>query len=323
MSRSRAVGLLVGFGADRLWGDPRRGHPVAVFGTWAGRAERRWYADSRARGVLHSATFVGGSALLGLGVERLSRRHPLLHAAATALATWTVLGGRSLEREALAVHAFLATDDLPAARHRLTYLVGRDPSDLTADEVARAVVESVAENTSDAVTAPLVWGAIAGLPGLLAHRAANTLDAMVGHHNDRYERFGWASARLDDLLNLPGSRYAGLCVLLAEPLRAGTAWLAWRRDAAAHPSPNAGVVESAFAGALGVTLGGVNRYGDRVELRPTMGEGRPVRPGDVPRSTVLARRTGWIAAAGAVSFAALSVRSAGPCLHHRSGRSGS
>ncbi|GAB2858129.1 cobalamin biosynthesis protein [Nocardioides pacificus] len=302
MSRARAAGLAAGFVADRLWGDPRRGHPVAVFGGLASRAERRWYADSRSRGVVHSATLVGGCALLGVVVERASRRHPLLHSGATALATWTVLGGRSLEREALAVHALLVFD-LPAARHRLTYLVGRDPSGLTEDEIARAVVESVAENTSDAVTASLVWGAVAGVPGLFAHRAANTLDAMVGHHNDRYERFGWASARLDDLLNLPGSRYAALCVLLAEPSRAGDVWRSWRRDAGLHPSPNAGVVESAFAGALGIRLGGVNRYGDRAEHRPTMGEGRVVRTSDVPRSVELACRTGWIAAAGAVLFA--------------------
>lgn len=298
MSRSRAAGLLVGFAADRLCGDPRRGHPVALFGSVAGRLEQRLYGDSRARGAVHGAVLVGGCALLGAGVERGTRRHPLLHFGAIALATWTVLGGRSLEREALAVHALLAADDLPGARHRLTYLVGRDPTGLSAHEISRAVVESVAENTSDAVTAPLVWGALAGVPGLLAHRAANTLDAMIGHRNPRYERFGWACARLDDLLNLPGSRYGGLCVLAAAPSRASAAWGAWRRDAAGHPSPNAGVVEAVFAGSLGITLGGVNRYGERVEVRPTMGEGRAVMPGDIARSTALARRVGWLAVGG-------------------------
>lgn len=299
MSRSRAVGLLAGFVADRLLGDPRRGHPVALFGTVAAGLERRLYGDSRARGVVHAGVLVGGCALLGVAVEWSLRDRPLLHAGATALATWTVLGGRSLEREALAVHGLLAVDDLPAARHRLTYLVGRDPSGLSAPEVARAVVESVAENTSDAVTSPLVWGAVTGVPGLFAHRAANTLDAMVGHRCARYERYGKASARLDDLLNLPGSRYAGLAVLVAAPSRAGDAWRAWRRDAGAHPSPNAGVVESSFAGALGLVLGGVNRYGDRVEERPTMGDGRLPERQDVVRSTALARRVGWIAALGA------------------------
>jgi adenosylcobinamide-phosphate synthase len=300
VSRSRAVGLLLGFVADRLFGDPRRGHPVAVFGSVAARLESRLYADSRARGVLHNALLVGGCALLGVGAERAARGRPVLHAGATALATWTVLGGKSLEREAMAVHALLVAGDLPGARHRLTYLVGRDTTSLSEDEIARAVVESVAENTSDAVTTPLFWGAMAGIPGLLAHRAANTLDAMVGHHNARYERFGWASARLDDLLGLPGSRYAALAVMVANPSRAGEAWRTWRRDAPAHPSPNAGVIEAAFAGSLGITLGGTNRYGDRVEHRPTMGCSRSVRIDDITRASTVARRVGWVAMSGAV-----------------------
>lgn len=304
MSRARAAGLLIGFAADRRWGDPRRGHPVAAFGTVAATLERRWYADSVPRGAFHSAVLVGGVVAVGVAVEHAVRGRPLLTTAVTAAATWTVLGGRSLEREALAVHAYLADGDLPGARQRLTHLVGRDPSELSGEEVARAVVESVAENTSDAVTAPLVWGLVAGVPGLFAHRAANTLDAMVGHRNARYERFGKAPARLDDLLNLPGSRYAGVLVMLARPQRAGDAWRAWRRDASGHPSPNAGVVESTFAGALGIVLGGVNRYGARVESRPRMGDGRAVAVRDIPASTRLARRVGWLAAAGAAAAAA-------------------
>jgi adenosylcobinamide-phosphate synthase len=233
----------------------------------------------------------------------------VLHAAVTAAATWTVLGGRSLEREALAVHRFLDEDDLDGARHRLTYLVGRDTSSLSPQQITRAVVESVAENTSDAVTAPLVWGAVAGVPGLLAHRASNTLDAMVGYRNARHQNFGWASARLDDLLNLPGSRLAGLAVLGAAPSHAREAWRVWRRDAAGHPSPNGGVVESAFAGALEIVLGGTNRYGERVEHRPTMGDGPPPTPGDIPRATDLATRVGAAAAVATSALAAVTGRS--------------
>jgi adenosylcobinamide-phosphate synthase len=293
---ARAMGLLLGFAADRLLGDPRRFHPVAGFGAAASGLERRLYADSRATGAAHVAALVGAAIVLGVAAERTAR-HPVARAGATAMATWTVLGGRSLEREALAVAGHLTVGDLPAARQRLTYLVGRDTSALEASEVARAVVESVAENTSDAVVAPLVWGAAAGVPGLVAYRAANTLDAMVGHHNDRYERFGWAAARLDDLMNLPVSRLAAAATLLASPRTAGAAALAWRRDAAAHPSPNAGVVEAAFAGALGIRLGGTNRYhGDRVEHRPVMGDGRPARPEDIGRATQLARTVGGISA---------------------------
>jgi adenosylcobinamide-phosphate synthase len=170
------------------------------------------------------------------------------------------------------------------------------------------VIESLAENTSDAVVAPLVWGSALGVPGLLGYRAANTLDAMVGHHSDRYERFGWASARLDDLVNLPGSRLAGL-LTVASSGRPREAWKAWRRDAARHPSPNAGVVEASFAGALGIRLGGTNTYGPvgdrRVEHRVVMGDGRPVEPADIDRAIDLARRVGRGAVVTTAGVAAL------------------
>jgi adenosylcobinamide-phosphate synthase len=289
---ARAAGLLLGYAADRLLGDPQRFHPVAGFGTVAVRLERVTYADDRARGALHTATLVGAAVACGALAERATARHPVARAATTALATWAVLGGRSLEREAHAVHHRLGAGDLPAARRRLTHLVGRDTAALDESQVARAVIESVAENTSDAVVAPLVWGAIAGIPGLLGYRAANTLDAMVGHHNVRYERFGWASARLDDLMNLPGSRLTGALAAAVggDPREAVRAW---RHDAAAHPSPNAGVVESTFAGSLGIRLGGTNTYdGDRVEHRAVLGEGRAPVPDDIRRTTDLATKVG-------------------------------
>jgi adenosylcobinamide-phosphate synthase len=294
---ARALGLLVGYAADRLLGDPPRYHPVAGFGTVANGLERRLYGDTRERGAVHAAVLVGGAVAVGLAAERAARRSPAARILVTAAATWLVLGGKSLEREASAVHAHLAAGDLPGARDQLTHLVGRDTSRLGPGEIARAVVESVAENTSDAVVAPLLWGAVAGLPGLLGYRAANTLDAMVGHHSTRYERYGWASARLDDLLNLPAARLAGLLTLAAAPSRAPAAWQAWRRDAAAHPSPNAGVIEAAFAGALGVRLGGTNvYYGHRVEHRAVMNGGHPPEPRDIPRAARLARRVGRAAA---------------------------
>ncbi|MET3963479.1 adenosylcobinamide-phosphate synthase [Marmoricola sp. OAE513] len=297
----RAAGILLGYAADRMFGDPQRWHPVAGFGSAALALERRLYADSRARGAAYTGVLVGGAVLVGVAAERGSRPS-WAHTLVTAAATWAVLGGRSLEREASAVHGLLEAGDLPGARVRLTHLVGRDTEHLDPSEVSRAVIESIAENTSDAVVAPLVWGAVAGVPGLLGYRAANTLDAMVGHHNARYENFGWASARLDDLLNLPGSRTSGLLALAADPGRAGVAWGAWRRDAAAHPSPNAGVVEAAFAGSLGIRLGGTNQYyGSRVEERAVMGGGRSPEPGDVVRANWLARRVG----AGAALVAAV------------------
>ncbi|WP_309649065.1 cobalamin biosynthesis protein [Nocardioides sp.] len=286
---SRAAGLLLGLAADRALGDPVRWHPVAGFGRLAGALEQVTYDDARGAGVRHTALLVGGTVALGVAAERATRDRPLLHTLVTAAATWTVLGGTSLGREATAVHDLLASGDLPGARQRLTHLVGRDTSALDPAGVARAVVESVAENTSDAVVAPLVLGAVAGLPGLLGYRAANTLDAMVGHRTPRLERFGWASARLDDALNLPGARLAGaLTVLLGEDRRGGVR--AWRRDAAAHPSPNAGVVEAAFAGSLGLRLGGLTTYASGAEQRPALGDGRDPGPGDIVRATRLATR---------------------------------
>ncbi len=272
------LGLTAGFVADRIWGDPSRWHPVSGFGRTAAALERLTYADRRLDGVVHVCILVGGAAVLG-------SRTPV------ALATWAVLGGRSLDREAEAVQRLLEAGDLPAARQRLTHLVGRDTRDLDVAGIARAVIESVAENTSDAVVAPLVWGALLGTPGLLAYRAANTLDAMIGHRSPRYERFGWAAARLDDLLNLPGSRLtAALAVLLGDNHRAS--WTTWRRDAGGHPSPNAGPVEAAFAGALGVRLGGVNVYAGRVEDRHVLGDGRAPDAHDITRARRLAGRVG-------------------------------
>jgi len=306
---ARASGLLLGYAADWLLGDPRRCHPVAGFGAAAQALEAHLYADTRAWGVAHAVILVGGTAAAGAAAERATRTSPLARAAVTAAATWVVLGGRSLEREAAAVGARLADGDLTGARSRLTHLVGRDTSALGPQEIARAVVESVAENTSDAVVAPLLWGAVAGVPGLLGYRAANTLDAMVGHRNARYERYGWASARLDDLLNLPGARLAGLLTLAAAPSRATYAWQVWRRDAARHPSPNAGVIEAAFAGSLGVRLGGTNvYYGNRTEHRAIMDGGRPPEPRDIRRAADLARRVGLGAAAVAALAALAGVR---------------
>lgn len=291
-ARSRAAGLVLGYLADQALGDPRRFHPVAGFGRAAAALERRLYADSRAAGAAYWWVLVGTTTATGFLAERAVRRHRVAHTMLSAGVTWAVLGGRSLDREAAAVEDLLAAD-LPAARVRLTHLVGRDTRTLDETGVARAVVESVAENTSDAVVATLVLGGLLGVPGLVGHRAANTLDAMVGHKSDRYRQFGWASARIDDLLNLPGSRLsAALAVVLGDDPAAALA--AWRRDASRHPSPNAGPVEAAFAGSLGVRLGGTNVYGElgrqQVEDRALLGRGRPVRVGDITRARRLARR---------------------------------
>ncbi|MDT7579568.1 MAG: adenosylcobinamide-phosphate synthase [Pseudonocardiales bacterium] len=313
-SRARAAGLLLGAAADALLGDPRRWHPVAGFGTVAAALERRTYADRRAAGAGHVAVLVGGAVALGAMAER-AVPHPVGRTLLTAAATWVVLGGASLAREGAALARELDRGDLAAARARLPGLCGRDPAVLDAGGLARAATESVAENTSDAVVAPLLWGAVAGVPGLLGYRAVNTLDAMVGYRSPRYLRFGWAAARLDDAANLAPARVAALLVAACAPAVGGSpraAVRAWRRDAAAHPSPNAGPVEAAAAGALGVTLGGRTAYRHRVEERPRLGAGPPPGPADLRRAARLSRLVGAAAAVlAAVLAEASTVR--GPC----------
>ncbi|MBW1603650.1 cobalamin biosynthesis protein [Streptomyces sp. JJ66] len=297
-------GAVLGYLGDALAGDPRRGHPVAAFGRAAGAVEGRVWRDDKAAGVLYTALCAGpvaaGAAVLGrAGLGRFRSR--AYDAALTGAVTWSVLGGTSLGREARAIGAALAAGDVDGARARLPHLCGRDPQALDADGIARAVVESVAENTSDAVVGALVWGALAGVPGMAAFRAVNTLDAMVGHRSPRYRNFGWAAARLDDVAGWPGSRLtAALAVALGDDTRAAVT--AWRADAHRHPSPNAGPVEAAFAGALGVRLGGTLSYGGRVEHRPTLnGAGRAVAVADIERAVRLSRRVGVAALAVAVT----------------------
>lgn len=291
MDVAGAAGIALGVAADLAFADPRRGHPVAGFGRAAAALERLTHRDSRTAGALHWAACV-----LPLATVR-TPRHPLARTALVAAATWAVLGGTSLGRAGARMDELL--DDLPAARAHLPTLAGRDPSSLGEAELVRATVESVAENTSDAAVAPLVWGAVAGVPGLVAYRAVNTLDAMVGHRSERYARFGWASARADDVANWVPARLTAALTVAVAPLVGGSAsgaLAAWRRDGAAHPSPNSGRCEAAAAGALGVVLGGRNVYGTRVEDRPTMGDGEPPVRADVARAVRLSRAV-WLAAA--------------------------
>ena len=290
-----AYGAAAGLLGDLLLGDPRRGHPVAAFGRAAAAVERVLWRDDRGRGAVHTAVCVGGTVALGGLAARLVRSSPAASTVLTGVATWAVVGGTSLAREARAVAGALEAGDVEAARTRLPHLCGRDPQSLDADGIARAVVESVAENTSDAVVGALVWGAVAGVPGLLGFRAVNTLDAMVGHKSPRHRRYGWASARLDDVAGWPGARLTAVLAALTGPDPRG-AVRAWRADAAKHPSPNAGPVEASFAGALGVRLGGTLSYGGRVEHRPVLnGGGRAVAVADIDRAVRLSRRIGWLA----------------------------
>jgi adenosylcobinamide-phosphate synthase len=303
---ARALGLVLGYTADLAFADPRRGHPVAGFGRVASALERACWADDRTRGAAYAGVLVGGMAAAGWAAQRATLGRPVAEAATVAMATWAVLGGRSLAREGSVMAQLLAVNDLPGARLRLGHLCAREAAGLSSQELARASVESLAENTSDAVVAPLLWGAVAGVPGLLGYRAVNTLDAMVGYRTERHLRFGWASARLDDLVNLAPARVAAALTVSAAPLvggRCSEAWRIWRRDASRHPSPNAGPVEAASAGALGVTIGGSNTYDGVSEDRGTLGDGRAVVVADLPRSVRLSQVVGFGAMLVAVALA--------------------
>jgi adenosylcobinamide-phosphate synthase len=236
---ANAAGLVAGYGLDALFGDPRWFHPVAGFGSFASWLERRTYAPRRTAGARYAAIAIGVPVLAASAVTLATRRRPVARAVLMAAATWTVLGGTSLRREADRLASALDRSDLDAARERLPSLCGRDPSTLEASELARATVESVAENTSDAEVAPLVWGALTGLPGLIGYRAVNTLDAMIGHRNDRYAQFGTVAARTDDLANLIPSRLTAALTSALAPVAGGSSARAvatWLRDGNQHPS---------------------------------------------------------------------------------------
>ena len=224
------------------WATRSAGHPVAGFGRAAAALERVTYRDSRVAGAVHVGLLVGAVGLLGAVVQRAS------HAGAGSgrprrppTATWVALGGTSLARTGLQMADLLDRGDVEAARRLLPSLCGRDPAQLDAEGLTRAALESVAENTSDAQVAPLLWAAAGGVPGVLVYRAVNTLDAMIGHRSPRYARFGWAAARLDDAGQLRRrARVAAVLVVVCAPIVGGSpsgALRAWRRDAAPSSQP--------------------------------------------------------------------------------------
>lgn len=293
--QTAGVGLIGGWAADLVLGDPRRFHPVAGFGRIAIALERRMYAPRRGRGALYCCLLVASAAALAKLLASAADRAGLGRCATVAALAWATIGGRSLVNEASKITDLLQRGELEAARARLPALVGRDVDGMNEAEACRAVVESVAENTADAVLGTLLWGALAGPAGMAAFRAANTLDAMVGHRNSRYQDFGWAAARLDDVMAWPAARIGAVLAAACAPLVGGSASIAWRTlcdDGARHPSPNAGRMEAAFAGALGVRLGGQLAYGGRHEMRPVLGGGREPGVHDVARATRLSLAIG-------------------------------
>lgn len=265
---------------DLLLGDPRwLPHPVVGIGRLISALERslrRLIRNERLAGVLLLSSVVGTTALLAfLLLKGASAIHAYLGVALAAVLAWTCLAARSLQRESGLVADRLVAGDLEGARHYLARIVGRDTADLDEAEIWRALVETVAENTSDGIIAPLFYLMIGGPVLGLAYKAVNTLDSMVGYKNDRYREFGWASARFDDLANWLPARLTGLLMVVVAPivgLSAGRAFTMMLRDGGNHSSPNSGIPEAAAAGALGVRLGGTNRYFGQPVEKPTIGD---------------------------------------------------
>ncbi|KAA0918443.1 cobalamin biosynthesis protein [Dietzia sp. ANT_WB102] len=318
LTSARATGIAAGFLLDRLVGDPARRHPVAGFGRMALIAESTLLRpgqtahSQRAAGLLFTGVLVGGVAATVTVAGRLAARNRAAAVVWNAAVVWSCLGGSSLLTVARQQGDLLARGDHAGSRELLPWLCGRDPAALDPGGLARAVVESVAENTSDAAVGTLFWAAVAGPPGAAVHRAANTLDAMVGHRSERYRHFGTASARLDDVLGFLPARVAGVLGVVAAPTVGGSpaqALRVWVRDAPAHPSPNAGVVEAVCAGALGVRLGGPTPYPYGVQDRAVLGDGRPVQADDIRRAVLLHDRvqvsTAAVAVAGLVGSRAV------------------
>jgi adenosylcobinamide-phosphate synthase len=281
---------------DRLLGEPRRFHPLVGFGQLASGIERALYGGADA--APRARRWHGGVALalavlpLVIAAWWVAAQSPWVGAAAETALLYLALGRRSLEEHARRVVDALEAGALEEARRRVADMVSRDTGAMTSEEVARGAVESVLENGNDAVFGALFWYALAGAPGVVLYRLANTLDALWGYCTPRYLHFGWAAARLDDGLNYLPARLTALTY--AALGRFEGAIRCWRAQGAAWESPNAGPVMAAGAGALGVKLGGPARYHGALKMRPALGEGKAPSAADIARATALVRRGTWL-----------------------------
>ncbi|WP_167174157.1 cobalamin biosynthesis protein [Saccharomonospora amisosensis] len=304
---ARAVGLMLGLVADGVIGDPHKGRAVTGFTTIARAAQRRVYADSALAGAVYTGALTSAAVLAGSAAERAGSGRPVVRALTTATATWAVLGGARIAAHGTELSRDLQRGDLDAARRTVSALDSRSADELDATALSRAAVEIVALRSANDVVTPLLWGAVAGIPGLLGSRAVGVLRATTGEHG-RCRGFGWVAARLDELVNLLPTRAAAALTVASAPVvggSTGAALRAWRRDTVLHPSPNAGRVEAAFAGALEIRLGGRTVYHHGVRELPVLGDGRNPDAGHVTRAVELSRVVGWLAGAASVALAAL------------------
>ena len=311
-------GLLLALALDACFGDPRRlwdrvPHPVVLMGRAVARLEARWLdsaspdAVQASRGRTLSLLVIGASVLVAVAVQELCIRLPL-GGLLLGLATSTLLAARGLHDHVAAVAAGLE-QSLEEGRRAVAHIVGRDSTRLDAHAVARAAIESAAENFADGVVAPLFWGVLLGLPGMAAYKAVNTLDSMIGHRSPRYVHFGRFAARLDDVANWLPARLSALLILAAAAFLPGASpaagWRALRRDASRHRSPNAGWPEAAIAGALGLSLAGPRRYGNELVDDAWMGDGRAAATVTDVRRTLRLLVSAWIVAAALLIALAL------------------
>lgn len=274
----------------------RIGHPVtwigAVVASLETRLNRAAYSAMARRllGAVCALGVIGMIALVAWVVQCLLP-DGLAGVLLAGAFTWPLVASRSLYAHVEAVATPLEAGDIDGARHAVSMIVGRDPSRLDAPGVARAAIESLAENTSDGIVAPLMWGLLLGLPGIAGYKAINTLDSMIAHRSPRYLMFGWAAARIDDVANFLPARLTALLVAMASPSPAAGVLIALK-DARHHRSPNAGWPEAAMAGALGVRLSGPRIYDGQPSNEPWLNErGREAEAGDVRRALALYLRT--------------------------------
>ncbi len=303
-----ALVLCIAFFLDFLFGDPGwMPHPVVLIGRLIAFLEKQLRPAAPASPkdeLIAGRTLViivccASFACVFLLLHILDRIGPLFSFAAACVLCWQSLAARSLADAALSVHETLVRGDIAAARRAVGHIVGRETSGLDAEGVARAAVETVAENASDGVVAPLFYMAIGGAPLAILYKAINTMDSMLGYTNDKYLFFGRAAARLDDIANFLPARLTALLMIPAARLSGldwRNAWRIYRRDRHKHASPNAGHPESACAGALGVRLGGAAVYSGRTVEKPFLGDRtKPLEPGDIPAAVRLLRMTAWLA----------------------------
>ncbi|MFZ5876142.1 MAG: adenosylcobinamide-phosphate synthase CbiB [Nitrospirota bacterium] len=302
--------VLVALVLDLALGDPRwLPHPVRGLGWIIAHSERalrtRYPTHERAAGVVLAIGVVGGTyGVMWAAIQVAGRVHPMAAWGIEVLAIYVALAPRDLWQHAARVSEALAHGDLAEAKRRVAMMVGRDVDPLDEKGVTRATVESVAENTVDGVTAPLCFALLGGGPLAMAYRAINTLDSIVGYRIEPYTRLGWASARLDDLVNLFPARLTALLMPLAGGLLGGSirmGWMAVRRDGRKHDSPNSGLSEAAMAGVLGVELGGPHWYRGTYYASPTIGIARrPIERMDIARACrIMAVTTGLVLVTGA------------------------